>query len=198
MAADFPRESPLDWLALRSKAQEVFNRSRVFRNVQISGPEADREGRIAVQLGFRGEPAFIRIIASSAETVWAVLFEVARSLVETDASVPFVAGAAERDDLLSDGRETMSTIVEYSDKKPPENLYPWLIVSPTRSGPCCFSEMDEIGTAERNGRWESVYKRCRTCGFAVSVILRESTDAALAAGLRTILDHSLRRNIPDS
>lgn len=91
----------------------------------------------------------------------------------------------------------MSTIVEYTDKKPPENLYPWLIVSPPRSGPCCFSEMEEIGTAQRYGRWEVVYKRCRRCGFTVRVILRECPDPELVAGLRTLLDRSFRRNPPD-
>ena len=39
----------------------------------------------------------------------------------------------------------MPTIVEYTDRKQPENLYPQRIISPPRSGPCCFSDMEEIG-----------------------------------------------------
>ncbi len=83
----------------------------------------------------------------------------------------------------------MPTIVEYTDVKPPENRYPWRIVSPSRSGPCCFSEMQEIGEVQRDERWECVYKRCRRCGFTVQMILREIPAEALVASLR----HELRR-----
>jgi hypothetical protein len=90
----------------------------------------------------------------------------------------------------------MSTIVEYTNGKPPENLYPWRIVSPARSGPCCFCEMEEIGETQREERWEYVYKRCRQCGFTVQVILREVPNEALVARLRKELQHSFRRNVP--
>jgi hypothetical protein len=88
----------------------------------------------------------------------------------------------------------MPTIVEYTNRKPPENLYPWHIVSPSRSGPCCFSEMEDIGKARREERWEYVYKRCRHCGFTVQMILREVPNEALVARLRKELRHSFRRN----
>jgi hypothetical protein len=91
----------------------------------------------------------------------------------------------------------MATIVEYTNQKEPQNLYPERIISPVRSGPCCFSDMEEIGTSQEEGRWVYQYKRCRKCGFAVRVILRELPDASLAAELRQILATAFQRNIPE-
>ena len=91
----------------------------------------------------------------------------------------------------------MPTIVEYTDRKRPTNRYPHRIVSPSRSGPCCFSDMEELGTPQEDARWVYQYRRCRRCGFAVRVILREIPDIALVANLRETLAHSFIRNIPD-
>ena len=91
----------------------------------------------------------------------------------------------------------MPTIVQYTDKTGPENLYPRRIISPPRSGPCCFSDMETIGEPEREGHWEYVYKRCRTCGFTVRVVLRELPNGALVAELRSLLEVSFQRNVPD-
>jgi hypothetical protein len=93
--------------------------------------------------------------------------------------------------------QTMATIVEYTDQKRPKNLYPERIISPVRSGPCCFSDMEEVGKAEEDSRWVFQYKRCKKCGFTVRVILREIPDAALAAELRKTLANSFVRNVPD-
>jgi hypothetical protein len=93
--------------------------------------------------------------------------------------------------------QTMATIVEYTDQKRPKNLYPERIVSPVRSGPCCFSDMEEVGKPQEDNRWVFQYKRCKKCGFAVRVILREIPDAALAAELRKTLANSFVRNVPD-
>ena len=93
--------------------------------------------------------------------------------------------------------QTMATIVEYTDQKKPQNRYPERIVSPSHSGPCCFSDMEEIGTSHREGRWVFGYKRCRTCGFAVRVILREVPDTVLLADLRRTLETAFQRNVPD-
>jgi hypothetical protein len=92
---------------------------------------------------------------------------------------------------------TMATIVEYTDQKRPKNQYPERIISPIRSGPCCFSDMEEIGKPQEDSRWVFQYKRCRKCGFTVRVILREIPDAALAAELRRTLANSFVRNVPD-
>ena len=90
-----------------------------------------------------------------------------------------------------------STIVEYTDRKAPQNLFPQRIISPVRSGPCCFTDMEEIGKPQEDGRWVFQYKRCKKCGFALRVILREIPDAALAAELRKILANSFVRNVPE-
>jgi hypothetical protein len=92
---------------------------------------------------------------------------------------------------------TMATIVEYTDEKQPRNSYPQRIISPVRSGPCCFTDMEEVGKPQEDGRWVFQYKRCRKCGFALRVILREIPDAALAAELRKILANSFVRNVPE-
>lgn len=91
----------------------------------------------------------------------------------------------------------MATIVEYTDQKAPQNFYPERIVSPPHSGPCCFSDMEEIGMSQDEGRWVYQYKRCRKCGFTVRVILREIPDAALVSDLRQILATAFQRNVPE-
>jgi hypothetical protein len=87
----------------------------------------------------------------------------------------------------------MATIVEYSDHERPTNLYPERIVSPAHSGPCCFTEMHEIGESQDDGRWVFQYKRCRKCGFAVRVILREVPNAALVAELQRTFRYAITR-----
>lgn len=89
----------------------------------------------------------------------------------------------------------MATIVEYTDEKQPKNQYPRRIISPGRSGPCCFTDMAELGEPEADRRWVFQYRRCTTCGFAVRVVVRELPDAALAAELRVLLENSFVRNV---
>jgi hypothetical protein len=93
--------------------------------------------------------------------------------------------------------QPLATIVEYTDQKPAKNQFPERIVSPVRSGPCCFTDMEEIGTPQEDGRWVFQYKRCKKCGFSLRVILREIPDAALASELRKILANSFVRNVPE-
>ncbi len=91
----------------------------------------------------------------------------------------------------------METIVEYTDAKAPRNLFPKRIISPSRSKACCFSNMERLGSAARDGQWEYQYTRCRTCGFTVRTILRVIPDEALIRDLRRILQNSFQRNVPD-
>ena len=91
----------------------------------------------------------------------------------------------------------MPTMVEYSDQKPPTNRYPDRIISPPRAGVCCFSDMEELGTPQQDDRWVFQYRRCRRCGFAVRVILREIPDTTLVNSLRESLAHSFMRNVPE-
>lgn len=88
----------------------------------------------------------------------------------------------------------MATIVEYTDQKRPENLYPVRIISPPRPGPCCFSDMEEVGEPQEDDRWIFQYRRCKRCGFALRVILREIPNASLAADLRKTLANSFVRD----
>jgi hypothetical protein len=91
----------------------------------------------------------------------------------------------------------MATIVEYTDQKRAKNLYPKRIISPSQSSPCCFSDMEEVGTPLQDDRWIYQYKRCRSCGFSVRVIVREIPNDALAAELRRILATAFVRNVPE-
>lgn len=89
----------------------------------------------------------------------------------------------------------MPTIVKYTDQQPSANRYPHQIISPLRSGACCFSDMEELGTHQEDGHWVYQYRRCRQCGYTVRVILREIPDATLAADLRKTLAHMFMRNV---
>lgn len=91
----------------------------------------------------------------------------------------------------------MATIIRYTDREPPTNEYPQRIVSPPRPGPCCFSDMEEVGSTETEVRWMFQYRRCRQCGFTVRVILREIPDSVLAEELRRTLATSFVRKVPD-
>jgi hypothetical protein len=91
----------------------------------------------------------------------------------------------------------MPTIVEYTDTKTPQNLYPKRIISPTRSGPCCFTDMEGVGPVKRDGLWEYQFRRCQRCGFTVRVVLREVPDAALIRDIRRSLEDAFQRNVPD-
>ncbi len=88
----------------------------------------------------------------------------------------------------------MPSIVEYTDQKRPKNEYPVRIVSPVRSGPCCFSAMEEVGGLQQEERWVFGYKRCTKCGFTVRVIVRELVDERLQADLRETLRTSFARS----
>ena len=91
----------------------------------------------------------------------------------------------------------MSSIVEYTDGKPAENLYPRRIVSPRKSGPCCFSDMAPVGEPHSEGRWVFQYRRCRSCGFTVRVILRQIRDDALMADVRREFATLFMRRVPE-
>jgi len=54
-----------------------------------------------------------------------------------------------------------------------------------------------VGGPTREANWEYRYRRCRTCGFTVRVILRPIPDEALLKSLRQELAKSFVRNVPD-
>ena len=57
--------------------------------------------------------------------------------------------------------------------------------------------MEWLDAPQRDVRWVYQDRRCRRCGFAVRVILREIPDAALGASLRESLARSFMRNVPE-
>jgi len=89
----------------------------------------------------------------------------------------------------------MATIVEYTDRKVSQNRYPTKIISPSRSGPCCYAAMEDIGRSQE-AEQECRYKGCQTRGFTARVILRARPDVALIARLRKTLARALHRKVP--
>jgi hypothetical protein len=81
----------------------------------------------------------------------------------------------------------MATIVEYSTTKPPENRFPLSLVSPPAASACCGDSREPIGEPQTEGRWIYRYLRCRVCGFAVKVGLRQLPDEQANAVLRALL-----------
>lgn len=59
------------------------------------------------------------------------------------------------------------TIVEYTDAKAPNNMYPHRIISPTKGSPCCARNMEQIGGIKREEQRTYFYRRCRVCGYTV-------------------------------
>jgi len=87
----------------------------------------------------------------------------------------------------------MPTIVEYTDSKTPWNAYPDRIVSPIQAGPCCFTDMEKVGSPEHEGRYRYQYRRCRGCGFTVRVIVEELPNLEAIALARAALDRMSNR-----
>ena len=55
--------------------------------------------------------------------------------------------------------------------------------------------MEALGAVYREGRWEYAYRRCRTCGFTVRVIVRYLPDHMRIANLQKIFATVLSRGI---
>ena len=63
----------------------------------------------------------------------------------------------------------MSTIVEYTEAVPPQNLFPNRIISPPRSGPCCFTNTDTSGRRTLDLSVQAVLSmRLRSAGYLES------------------------------
>ncbi|MFQ5881476.1 MAG: hypothetical protein ACE5I9_03230 [Candidatus Methylomirabilales bacterium] len=62
----------------------------------------------------------------------------------------------------------MATIVEYSPKKKPINVYPRRIISPPRPRSCCSARMVQVGGIQEGERGRPFYyRRCQVCGFTL-------------------------------
>ncbi len=107
-----------------------------------------------------------------------------------------VAGRKRRAPEPAGGESSLPTLVTYTDAMPPQNQFPRRVISPTRSGPCCFTDMAALGKPRRNDRYEYEYRRCQTCGFTLRVIVRYLPDKARMTDLRKVFATTLTRNMP--
>lgn len=85
--------------------------------------------------------------------------------------------------------------MRYTDREHARNEYPYRIISPSRSGPCCLGPMEVIGEVHADGSALFQYQRCPHCGFTVRRVLEQLPDAALVAELRLLLERSFMRNV---
>ena len=92
----------------------------------------------------------------------------------------------------------MLSTLTYTDQQRPANRYRYRIISPSRAGDCCFSAMEWLDVPQVDVRWVYQDRRCRQCGFAVRVILREIPDTTLVASLPEALAHAFVRTVPES
>jgi hypothetical protein len=84
MAAASFQASPLDRLTIVQKIRDVFDRSPLFREAQISDPLPRPDGGVSMDVRFGSAPALFCIVAPSPERAYAILYELAVSLVDIE------------------------------------------------------------------------------------------------------------------
>ncbi len=89
MAVASPQPSPMDRPTIVQRIHDVFGRSPMFREAQISDPLPIPGSGVSVEVRFGFAPALFRIIAPSPEKAYAVLYEIASSMVQTEESRRF-------------------------------------------------------------------------------------------------------------
>jgi hypothetical protein len=77
-------QPPLDRFAIAEKVRSVFERSAAFRDARISDPQTSPEGQVSISVAFGRSPALFRVVAPSVEKAYAILYELARGVVEKD------------------------------------------------------------------------------------------------------------------
>jgi len=85
MAALF-RPSRVDGPTIMQKIRDVFGRSPVFREALISDPLPSPDGGVSVEVRFGPTPALFRIVAPSPDKAYAVLYELASSMIQAEES----------------------------------------------------------------------------------------------------------------
>ncbi len=73
-----------DRLSVIQAIRAIFARSPAFRHAVISDPLAGRQGQVALDVRFGREPTALRIVAPTADEAYALLHELATSMVESD------------------------------------------------------------------------------------------------------------------
>ena len=76
-----PHSPQDDHSALVRSIREIFDRSPLFRDARISEPHAGPEGRVSLEVRFGSGPALFHIVAPCPERAYAILHELAVSLV---------------------------------------------------------------------------------------------------------------------
>jgi len=95
-----------DHSPLVCRIRETFERSSVFRDAQISELERGPTGEVSVEVRFGSSPALFRVVARSRRRAYALLYELAVSLVaaERDRARAFKARVEDGRDGIADGR----------------------------------------------------------------------------------------------
>jgi hypothetical protein len=86
MAAASFHASPLDRPTTMQKMRDVFGRSPVFHEAQISDPLPSPDGGVSVDVRFGRAPALFRIVAPFPEKAYAILYELASSMIQAQES----------------------------------------------------------------------------------------------------------------
>jgi len=84
MAAPSLYSSAFDPVSMLERVRGLLDRSRIFRGARISLSQVDLGGEVRVDVGIGGGPAICRIFAPSLEKAYAVLYEFALSIAETE------------------------------------------------------------------------------------------------------------------
>jgi hypothetical protein len=101
-----PRLAERDRSTLIRTIQETFEHSSAFRDAHISEPQVGSEGEVSVEVRFGSSPALFRVVARSRRRAYALLYELAVSLVaaERDRARAFKARVEDERDGIADGR----------------------------------------------------------------------------------------------
>ena len=70
-----------DQAVLVRSTREIFDRSPLFQDARISELHTGPEGRVSLEVRFGSGPALFHIVAPCAERAYAILYELAVSLV---------------------------------------------------------------------------------------------------------------------
>jgi hypothetical protein len=95
-----------DHSPLVCRIRETFEHSSAFRDAHISEPQVGSEGEVSVEVRFGSSPALFRVVARSRRRAYALLYELAVSLVgaERDRARAFNGRVEHGRDGIADGR----------------------------------------------------------------------------------------------
>lgn len=80
------QHAPIDRLTRAHLIRETFARSPLFRDAAVSEPILTPESKLAITVGFDGGAPVFGVVASSEDEAYAVLHELAVTMVEIEES----------------------------------------------------------------------------------------------------------------